>query len=181
VRRDKDLRSPETVRPRNVDGTASLEGTGTTDEMELRPREPRIRGNDTVLLEIEIKSLEPASGRTRIPEETERLEELRERAQRGNPFRLDAKWPAAHPRGGADTAGGADRGPRPPSALVRDPVLRDFDVKLTLLPLEKLDAEALKPFGYDLFAGVPSTFAPVTDVPVPAEYVVGPATGSKCS
>ena len=58
--------------------------------------------------------------------------------------------------------------------LIRDPVLRDFDVKLTLLPLEKLDAEALKPFGYDLFAGVPSTFAPVTDVPVPSEYVVGP-------
>ncbi len=58
--------------------------------------------------------------------------------------------------------------------LIRDPVLRDFEVKLTLLPLEKLDAEALKPFGYDLFAGVPSTFAPVTDVPVPSEYVVGP-------
>src|SRR5690606_14559896 len=25
-----------------------------------------------------------------------------------------------------------------------------------------------------LFAGTPSTFAPVTDIPVPAEYVVGP-------
>ncbi|MET1219524.1 MAG: polysaccharide biosynthesis/export family protein, partial [Glaciecola sp.] len=29
-------------------------------------------------------------------------------------------------------------------------------------------------FGYDLFAGVPTTFAPATDIPVPAEYIVGP-------
>jgi protein involved in polysaccharide export with SLBB domain len=43
-----------------------------------------------------------------------------------------------------------------------------------LLPLEPVDTDALKPFGYDLFAGVPTTFAPVTDVPVPSEYVIGP-------
>ncbi len=32
----------------------------------------------------------------------------------------------------------------------------------------------LQPFGYDLFAGVPTTFAPATDIPVPAEYRLGP-------
>jgi polysaccharide biosynthesis/export protein len=32
----------------------------------------------------------------------------------------------------------------------------------------------LRPFGYDLFANVPTTFAPATDIPVPADYVVGP-------
>ena len=58
--------------------------------------------------------------------------------------------------------------------LNRDPALRDFRIDLTLLPLEKYDVEALKPFGYDLFAGVPSTFAPATDIPVPSQYVVGP-------
>ncbi|WP_016953994.1 SLBB domain-containing protein [Catenovulum agarivorans] len=35
-------------------------------------------------------------------------------------------------------------------------------------------ARVLKPFGYELFAGSPSTFAPATDVPVPSEYVIGP-------
>ena len=35
-------------------------------------------------------------------------------------------------------------------------------------------AESLTPFGYDLFAGEPTTFAPLTDVPVPADYVLGP-------
>ncbi len=37
-----------------------------------------------------------------------------------------------------------------------------------------VNAENLKQFGYDLFAGSPTTFAPATDVPVPAEYVLGP-------
>ncbi len=35
-------------------------------------------------------------------------------------------------------------------------------------------SDELKPFGYQLFAGEPSTFAPVSDVPVPSEYVLGP-------
>ncbi len=33
---------------------------------------------------------------------------------------------------------------------------------------------ALRQYGYDLFAGVPSTFAPATDIPVPPDYVIGP-------
>ncbi|MGC8121086.1 SLBB domain-containing protein [Marinobacter sp. VGCF2001] len=32
----------------------------------------------------------------------------------------------------------------------------------------------LKPYGYDLFAGSPTTFAPVTEIPVPSEYTLGP-------
>jgi polysaccharide export outer membrane protein len=32
----------------------------------------------------------------------------------------------------------------------------------------------LKPYGYDLFAGSPTTFAPVTEIPVPANYTLGP-------
>jgi protein involved in polysaccharide export with SLBB domain len=36
------------------------------------------------------------------------------------------------------------------------------------------EAGELKPFGYDVFANVPTTFAPATDIPVPAEYVLGP-------
>ncbi|NNF51527.1 MAG: hypothetical protein HKN59_03720 [Gammaproteobacteria bacterium] len=32
----------------------------------------------------------------------------------------------------------------------------------------------LRPFGYDLFAGEPTTFAPATDIPVPVDYIIGP-------
>ncbi|CAK0744321.1 polysaccharide biosynthesis/export protein [Gammaproteobacteria bacterium] len=35
--------------------------------------------------------------------------------------------------------------------------------------------ELLKQFGYDLFAGVPTTFAPANDIPVPTDYVIGPS------
>jgi len=34
--------------------------------------------------------------------------------------------------------------------------------------------ENLKPFGYDLFAGTPNTFAPVINVPVSPNYLLGP-------
>ena len=36
------------------------------------------------------------------------------------------------------------------------------------------DLQAIKPFGYDLFAGSPSTFAPGNEVPVPPDYGIGP-------
>lgn len=55
-----------------------------------------------------------------------------------------------------------------------EPIFRDLDIRLTRLPLKKTGVEALKPFGYDLFDRAPSTFAPVTNVPVPSDYVVGP-------
>ncbi|MBV1909743.1 MAG: SLBB domain-containing protein, partial [Kangiellaceae bacterium] len=32
----------------------------------------------------------------------------------------------------------------------------------------------LKRYGYELFAGIPTTFAPATDIPVPVDYLMGP-------
>jgi protein involved in polysaccharide export with SLBB domain len=58
--------------------------------------------------------------------------------------------------------------------LDSDPALADYFVKLTLLRLRPTGQEALKPFGYDLFEGVPSTFAPVSDIQVPIDYLIGP-------
>ncbi|WP_444994333.1 SLBB domain-containing protein [Aliikangiella sp. IMCC44359] len=29
-------------------------------------------------------------------------------------------------------------------------------------------------YGYDLFAGIPTTFAPATDIPIPVDYIMGP-------
>jgi protein involved in polysaccharide export with SLBB domain len=55
-----------------------------------------------------------------------------------------------------------------------DPAFSHLEIRLTRLPLKKTGAQALKPFGYDLFDRSPSTFAPVTNIPVPSDYVVGP-------
>lgn len=109
----------------------------------------------------------------RTPEETARLQELRERMLRRNPYKLD-KWGILNI---------PELGPVPLAGLTAEEAtqriaaelsLADFIVALTRLPLKTYGAEALKPFGYDLFSGSPSTFAPATDVPVPSEYVVGP-------
>ncbi|MEM6639627.1 MAG: SLBB domain-containing protein [Pseudomonadota bacterium] len=51
--------------------------------------------------------------------------------------------------------------------------LVDFEFETSVLSLAASGADALKPFGYDLFDGAPTTFAPATDVPVPVDYVLG--------
>jgi protein involved in polysaccharide export with SLBB domain len=55
-----------------------------------------------------------------------------------------------------------------------EPALQDLFIRVTKLPLVKQGVSALKPFGYDLFDHPISTFAPSTNVPVPAGYVIGP-------
>jgi polysaccharide biosynthesis/export protein len=55
-----------------------------------------------------------------------------------------------------------------------EPSLRDLFIRVTKLPLAKRGPTSLKPFGYDLFDHPISTFAPTTNVPVPAGYIVGP-------
>jgi protein involved in polysaccharide export with SLBB domain len=42
------------------------------------------------------------------------------------------------------------------------------------LPVHKTGVAGLQPFGYDLFKDATATFAPVGDVPVPSDYIVGP-------
>jgi polysaccharide biosynthesis/export protein len=54
-----------------------------------------------------------------------------------------------------------------------EPALKDLFIRVTKLPLTQLGPTSLKPFGYDLFEHPLSTFAPATNVPVPADYVIG--------
>lgn len=109
----------------------------------------------------------------RSPEQQRRLEDFRERVLRRNPYELD-KWGILNvpelgpiPMAGLTAEEAAQR-------LTAELRLDEFVVSLTRLPLKPIRSRALKPFGYDLFAGTTSTFAPATDIPVPAEYVVGP-------
>ncbi len=45
---------------------------------------------------------------------------------------------------------------------------------LDLEPELQITPAPLEQFGYNLFAGSPTTFAPATDIPVPANYIMGP-------
>jgi polysaccharide export outer membrane protein len=111
--------------------------------------------------------------RARTPEETTRSASVRDRILKGNPYKLNRFGVLEIPGLPSIPLAGltAEEATRRLSA---DPDLRDYTVKLTLLRLEPLDDEGAKPFGYDLFQGVPSTFAPVKDIQVPIDYVVGP-------
>jgi polysaccharide biosynthesis/export protein len=106
-------------------------------------------------------------------EEKDKAEKFRKRIQSNNPYQLNRfgvlEMPGmpAIPLAGL-TAFEATR------RLSADPGLSDYMVKLTLLRLLPTGELALKPFGYDLFKGLPSTFAPVSDIQVPTDYVVGP-------
>ncbi len=111
--------------------------------------------------------------RPKTDEEKRKSEAFRDRILRNNPYRLnrfgviEVPGLPAIPLAGLTADEAAER-------LSADPDLRDFALKLTLLRLQSFGDEALKPFGYDLFEGVPSTFAPVSDIQVPIDYIVGP-------
>lgn len=106
-------------------------------------------------------------------QQLEDLEKFRKRVLNGNPYRLnrfgvlEVPGLSSVPLAGLTAEEATQR-------LAADPDLVDYQVRVTLLRLQPAGEEALKPFGYDLFEGVPSTFAPVSDIQVPTDYVVGP-------
>lgn len=61
-----------------------------------------------------------------------------------------------------------------PYMLPRPGMISDYPQQNTPIEEPEKDAEdeELKPFGYDLFAGQPTTFAPVAKAPVPANYLL---------
>ncbi len=115
------------------------------------------------------KSLE----RPKTDEAKARSEDFRKRILSSNPYKLNRfgvlELPGlpAIPVAGLTASEATKR-------LGADPDLSDYFVALTLLRIQPTGAEGLKPFGYDLFEGSPSTFAPVTDIQVPVDYIVGP-------
>ena len=121
----------------------------------------RLAPGDTVVVQIEVGTSGSAN------------DGFVEKLHRGNPYRLD--------RSGALDLPGVEAIPlaglRVSEAIVRlraEHVLEDLGISLALLPLDPVGVDALTKFGYGLFRGVPTTFAPATDIPVPVDYIIGP-------
>jgi protein involved in polysaccharide export with SLBB domain len=155
-----------------------------------RLKDPRLTAGDTVLMSIDFLKARPA--RTQflgegippivIPaepapeyseEERLQLDKVIKIIRERNPYVLDREGvlqlPGLRPipLGGLTDVEATTR-------LAAEPALLKLKVEVTRLPLKRSGPEALKPFGYDLFNERVSTFAPGADVPVPADYVVGP-------
>ena len=171
----------------------SSEERGSEEERLVRSR--ILRAEDSLLIDIDLKKgtpprvESPGEGLPPItvpgeeppeflPEERKRLEELVALVRSRNPYQLDSQGRLELPGFSAVVLEGLDgeQASKRLSAIVQ---FQKLDVKVTKLPIRKIGVAGLKPFGYDLFKRSPSTFAPVTDVPVPADYVVGP--GDQCA
>jgi polysaccharide biosynthesis/export protein len=161
----------------------------TFRDSEFDKLDKSLKPQDSVLLEIDFKRDQPARVEVTDPalppitipaqpapvlEEGEKaeFEELIKRVRERNPYQLDEagllQLPGFRPieLAGLDETQATHR-------LSLEPTLLKLEVKLIRLPVRKAGAAGLKPFGYDLFKSATNTFAPVTDVPVPSDYIVG--------
>lgn len=143
------------------------------------PEVPVIKADDTVLIEARIPEEgvdqlgQQQSRRPIDPAERSRLERLVEQISSRNPYQLDRSGQLVLPGIPPIALNGLTER-QASQRLSYEPGLLQLEMRLTHLPLERTGVAGLKPFGYNLFDNAPSTFAPVTDVPVPAEYVIGP-------
>ena len=125
---------------------------------EIAPEDLTLQARGFVLIEV-ASGADGLSGRERL-------------IQDRNPYQLDPEGYLRLPGVPAIALVGLTEA-QANKRLALEPSLRGLALRLARLPVQPMGQDALKPFGYDLFAQAPSTFAPITDIPVPAEYPVG--------
>ena len=117
---------------------------------------------------------EPNQPPVELPEATKRLlEDRRAHIIAGNPYTLNEAGQVALPSLPLMTLSGLTA-PEATQRLNADPRLTGLTFTVSLLPVAAVGAEALKPFGYELFNGDTSSFAVASNMPVPTDYIVGP-------
>jgi polysaccharide export outer membrane protein len=168
------ISQPSAVTPQNLQALQALGGTGALPPG-IAGGLPGASGASGATAAAAAMNPSAATQSTDEPsdEEKKRLQDLMELIRAKNPYQLTRDGVLELP----GFAGIAVLGLTDDQATLRlrvEPAFRRVDVRLTRLPLKKTGAEALKPFGYDLFDRAPSTFAPVTNVPVPSDYIIGP-------
>lgn len=117
------------------------------------------------------RRLRPAA--TLDAEAQKRLQDIISAVQARNPYRLDRSGQLNLPGFAPILLGGLDD-TQAVQRLSVEPALLQLDISFQRLPVNKVGAEGLKPFGYDMFDSVASGFLQLADIPVPAEHVVGP-------
>ena len=157
---------------------------------ELAQQEKQLKPDDSVLIDIDFKKDKPPRIETpvvgqppiTIPGEPAPVIEQPERdvlegriaeVRARNPYQLDTNGALLLPGFAPIMIAGLNE-EQATHRLASMDVFLKLDIKVTKLPVRKSGVAGLKPFGYDLFKDTSSTFAPVSDVPVPSDYVVGP-------
>lgn len=139
-------------------------------EVKEAPAIPVAGPEDTLLVEAAL--IDAPSGQMDSKERT-RLEELATLIRSRNPYRLDREGRLNLPGFAPIVLNGLTE-VQALRRLTAEPALAGLELKLARLPVVRTGVEGLKPYGYELFDNAPSTFSPVTDVPLPDDYIVGP-------
>jgi protein involved in polysaccharide export with SLBB domain len=145
-----------------------LGGQAEEDGVQREEEEPRLRPRDTMVIEF-LPRVDAAGNVVVVPpEEQARIDEFRDRLERGNPYQLDGSGTLYMPGVSAIELAGlnVDQATVRVNAATE---LRPFSVIITFLPLEP----PLQTFGYSLFEQR-GAFARASDISVPVDYVVGP-------
>lgn len=156
ARSSRELDFPELVRPR-----------GDSDNVVAEEGPARITGEETLVIDLSVP--QGNADAQRLIEDRRELAEL----VGARTYELSSSGVLMLPGVANVPLAGLDAD-EIELRLKAEPLLSSLNIAVTILPLEKTGVEALDYFGYDLFAGTPTTFAPATDVPVPADYIVGP-------
>jgi protein involved in polysaccharide export with SLBB domain len=204
---DRSLNQPVISRPKaDQDADTRWSDSARSDTSLVQTGPPRIRGGDTVLLDLQLGSSiadidtldadktypdKPSEKNGQSyprkayslpdlqPQELRDIGQLRLRALAANPYRLDKLGRLQIPGLSQSIPLAGLTAEQASERLRGEPALQYLTATVSLLSLERIGVEALKPFGYDLFANVPTTYAPATDIPVPPEYTVGPGDAVK--
>jgi protein involved in polysaccharide export with SLBB domain len=134
---------------------------------------PNTAASSTETNWIDLTRCRLPNDKLKTDDEIEDEKRFQERIVAGNPYKLDKAGVLELPGLPAITLAGltAAEGTK---RLTGDVDLNNFFVRLQLLRVKPSAEDDLKQFGYDLFEGEPSTFAPVSDIEVPVGYLVGP-------
>jgi protein involved in polysaccharide export with SLBB domain len=129
------------------------------EDLERATKALTLQPDDTVILSIRLKL-------------SDGQDQFVESVRRRNPYVLDPSGLLTLPGLEPIALAGLTEA-QANSRLAAELGLQSYSVLLSRLPVVKSGVAGLKPFGYNLFDEAPSTFAPMTDIPVPADYVVG--------
>lgn len=171
-------------------GIANADAKETSLRAQEALRSDRIKGGEQILIEVVLppptasgaptsvtspQQQPPPGGALlfRSPEVQARLEDLRDRIRKRNPYDLSPSGVLQLP--GLDPIALAGlTSKEAQERLALDPALREFTIALTLLRVAPQGVRALKPYGYDIFRDAANALVPGTDIPVPDDYKVGP-------
>ncbi|TLY57035.1 MAG: hypothetical protein E6K52_15225, partial [Gammaproteobacteria bacterium] len=125
------------------------------------PGPPRMLPQSTVLLTVNV-----TGGAEDQPELKAVLQDRLERIRRGNPYKLNGAGQVILPSLPPITLWGLTAS-EASQRLNADAHLAGLSFTVSLLPVAPIGVDALKPFGYELFSGEQSSFAPSTNIPIP--------------